>query len=124
LWQETRDPGCKTAVNWVTKTIRRETQRKALEGWETNRSNCEVTHQAIWSIANSLMKRDGPNALTAIHGPFGLKFLPLEKPNAIAVWKISSLHMTCVTNTINDGWKIESKFCFKPRTTLLLPPEE
>jgi hypothetical protein len=25
LWQETRDPTCKTAVNWVTKTIRRTT---------------------------------------------------------------------------------------------------
>jgi hypothetical protein len=22
LWQETRDPACKTAVNWVTKSIR------------------------------------------------------------------------------------------------------
>jgi hypothetical protein len=27
LWQETRDPACKTAVNWVTKAIRRLTRK-------------------------------------------------------------------------------------------------
>jgi hypothetical protein len=31
LWHETRDPVCKTAVNWVVKTIRRMTRKKALE---------------------------------------------------------------------------------------------
>jgi hypothetical protein len=31
LWQETRDPACKTAVNWVTNTIRRIARKKALE---------------------------------------------------------------------------------------------
>jgi hypothetical protein len=30
------------------------------------------------------MKRDGTRAATAIHGPSGLKFLQLEKANAIA----------------------------------------
>jgi hypothetical protein len=30
-WNETRDTACKMAVNWVTKTIRRMTRRKALE---------------------------------------------------------------------------------------------
>jgi hypothetical protein len=33
LWQETRDPGCKTAVNWVSKTITHMTWEKALERW-------------------------------------------------------------------------------------------
>jgi hypothetical protein len=32
LWQETRDPACKTAVNWVTKLIRRITIKKHLNG--------------------------------------------------------------------------------------------
>jgi hypothetical protein len=31
LWHETRDPAYKTAVNWVTKTIRQITRRKTLE---------------------------------------------------------------------------------------------
>jgi hypothetical protein len=31
LWQETRDPACKTALNWVTKSIKRMTRKKALE---------------------------------------------------------------------------------------------
>jgi hypothetical protein len=51
LWQETRDPGCKAAVNWVMKSIRRMTCRKALEQWETKISNTEVTSQALWPIA-------------------------------------------------------------------------
>jgi hypothetical protein len=41
LWQETRDPACKTAVNWVTKSIRWMTSKKALERWETKISNTE-----------------------------------------------------------------------------------
>jgi hypothetical protein len=84
LWHETRDSACKTAVNWVTKTIRRMTRRKALERWESRIGNCEVTPQEIWPIAKSLMKRDGPRAPTAIHGLLGLKFHPLEKANATA----------------------------------------
>jgi hypothetical protein len=35
LWQETRDPGCKTAVNRVSKAIRRMIRKKTLEQWET-----------------------------------------------------------------------------------------
>jgi hypothetical protein len=31
LWQETRNPACKTAVNWVTKSIRRMTHQKTFE---------------------------------------------------------------------------------------------
>jgi hypothetical protein len=84
LWQETRDPACKTAVNWVTKAIRRMSRKKALERWETKISNAEVTPQAIWPIAKSLLKRDGPRAPTAIHGSSGLKIHPSEKANAIA----------------------------------------
>jgi hypothetical protein len=78
LWQETRDPACKTAVNWDTKSIRRMTR------WVTKISNTKVIPQAIWPIAKSPLKRDGPRAPTAIHGPSGLKFHPSEKANAIA----------------------------------------
>jgi hypothetical protein len=84
MWQETRDPACKTAVNWVTKQIRWMSRKKALERWETKIGNCEVAPQSIWPIVKFLLKRDGSRAPTAIHGPLGLKFLPLEKANAIA----------------------------------------
>jgi hypothetical protein len=84
LWHETRDPACKTAVNWVTKTIRRMTRRKAFERWETRIGNCRVIPQAIWPVTMSLMKKDGPKAPTTIHGLLGLKYNPLEKANAIA----------------------------------------
>jgi hypothetical protein len=47
-------------------------------------SNAEAKPQAIWPIAKSLLKRDGPRAPTAIHGALGLKFHPSEKANAIA----------------------------------------
>jgi hypothetical protein len=60
------------------------TWRKALERWETRISTTEVTPQAIWPIAKSLLKRDGPRAPTAIHGTSGHKFHPSEKANAIA----------------------------------------
>jgi hypothetical protein len=84
LWQETRDPACKTAVNWVTKTIRRMTHKKTMERSDTRMGNCEVTPQAIWPIARALLNRDASKAPTAIHGYSGLKFLPYDKANAIA----------------------------------------
>jgi hypothetical protein len=76
LWLKARDPACKSAVNWVTKSIRQMTRKKVLEGWETKIRNTEVTPQAIWPIAKSLLKGDGPLAPAAIHGPSGLKFHP------------------------------------------------
>jgi hypothetical protein len=60
------------------------TRRKAHERWETEVGNCEVTPQALWSIAKSLMKKDGPKAPTAIHGPLGITDHPNEKAKAIA----------------------------------------
>jgi hypothetical protein len=60
------------------------TRRSALERWETKIANTDVTPQAIWPIAKSLMKRDESTKPAAIHGHFGLIFHPLEKGNAIA----------------------------------------
>jgi hypothetical protein len=60
------------------------TRRRALERWETKIANTDVTPQAIWPIAKSLMKRDGAKKPTAIHVPFGLTFHPIEKANANA----------------------------------------
>jgi hypothetical protein len=84
LWQETRDPTCKTAVNWVTKTIRRMTRKKLIEQWDTRLGNCGVTPRAIWPIARALLNRDAPKAPTAIHCYHSLKFLPYEEAKAIA----------------------------------------
>jgi hypothetical protein len=75
----TRDPACKTILNWVAKTIRPITRRKALERYETKEGNYEVTLQALWPVPKSLMKRDGPKALTAVHGPLGITHHPNEK---------------------------------------------
>jgi hypothetical protein len=60
------------------------TRKKALERWEIKISNAEVTPQAIWPIAKSLLKRDGPRAPTTIHVASGLIFHQSEKANAIA----------------------------------------
>jgi hypothetical protein len=84
LWQETRDPASKTALNWVTKIVRRMTQKRLKEQWDTKMGNCEVTPQAMWPMAKAMLNRDAPKAPTVIHGYSGLKFLPLEKVNAIA----------------------------------------
>jgi hypothetical protein len=83
-WHETRDPTCKTALNWVTKTIHRMTRRNATERWEAKTIYSEVTPHAIWPLEESVMKSDSPKAPTIIYGPSGLKFRPLEKANAIA----------------------------------------
>jgi hypothetical protein len=39
LWQETKDPGCKTAYNWVSKAVRRTIRKKTLQQWETKLAN-------------------------------------------------------------------------------------
>jgi hypothetical protein len=86
------------------------THKKALERWETKISNAEVTPHTIWPIAKSLFKRDGPKAPTAIHGASGLKFIPPRKPRQLlTVWKFSSHHMSCVTKTMNGGWRLKFK---------------
>jgi hypothetical protein len=60
------------------------TRRKALKRWETKIANTDVTPHAIWPTAKSLKKRDGPKEPTAIHGPSGITFHPLEEANTIA----------------------------------------
>jgi hypothetical protein len=112
LWHETRDPACKTAVNWVVKTIRRMTRKKELERWETRIANCEATPQALWPIAKSLLKRDGPKAPTAIQA---LNFIRYRKPILLLIaLKICSHPTACVTKTMNGGWRLQSKLCSKP----------
>jgi hypothetical protein len=107
LWQESRDPACKTAVNWVTKTIRRIALKRALERWEIKIENFEVTPQAIWPISKSLTNRGEPKATPSVHGPLGPVFYPIEQANVIA----HSLENLCVTLTMNGGWRLESKLC-------------
>jgi hypothetical protein len=79
-----RNPLCKTAVNWVTRNIRRMVQKGALERWETKLANCEVTPQTIWPIAKSLIKRSGPKAPSAIHGLLGPIFYQIDKASIVA----------------------------------------
>jgi hypothetical protein len=84
LWQETRDPTCKTALNWVTKTIHKMVRRNAIERWETKLSNAETTLHAFWPLVKSLKRGDKIKAPTAIQSPMGLKFLQFEKATVIA----------------------------------------
>jgi hypothetical protein len=77
------DTGC-PAVKWVTENIRRMVRERALERWETKLENCKVTPQEIWPIAKSLTKKSEPKAPSAIHGPLGPLFYPIDKANAIA----------------------------------------
>jgi hypothetical protein len=60
------------------------TSRKTLERWETKVGNCEVTPEALWSIAKSLMKREGQNAPIAVHDPLRITYHPNELINVIA----------------------------------------
>jgi hypothetical protein len=83
LWRETRDPACKTALNWVIKTIRRMTRNKTKERWDTTMCNCEIKPQVIWPTARVLLNGDAPKASKVVHGYSGVKFLPYDKANAI-----------------------------------------
>jgi hypothetical protein len=47
-------------------------------------ANCEVTPQAVRSIAKSLSKRRGSETPSPIHGPLGPIFYPIDKANLIA----------------------------------------
>jgi hypothetical protein len=114
LWQETRDPGCKKTFNWVSKSVRRLTRKKALERWENKLANTELTPPAIWPIAKPLTNRDEPRAPTPIHGLLGLKYHPVDKAIAIAdCLENSSYRITCVKKTMNGRWRLESKLCSK-----------
>jgi hypothetical protein len=64
------------------------TRRKALKWWETKLRNCEVTAHNLCPIAKSPMKRDGPKAPTAVHGPSGITYHPNKKANVIADYYI------------------------------------
>jgi hypothetical protein len=82
--------------------------------WETKIGNAVVKAQSIWHIEKSLLKRDGLREPTANHGASGLQFHTSEKANAIAVWKLSSHNMICVTKTMNSEWRLEFKCYSKP----------
>jgi hypothetical protein len=84
------------------------TCKRALEQWESKIANSEVTPQATWPIAKLLTNRDGPRAPTAIHGPLGIKFHPLEKANTIAdcMEKQCAPHDLCEEN---HKWQVEAR---------------
>jgi hypothetical protein len=90
------------AVNWVVKSVRQMTHRKSHGWWEIEIGNSEVTSQAIWPIAKSLMKTDGPKAPTVIHG-LGLKFHTLEEAIAIAQFT------PCELYDENHKWHVEAR---------------
>jgi hypothetical protein len=108
LWQETRDPGCKKTVIWVSKSIRRMTRKKALERWETKLANTELTPPAIWLITKSLTNRVRPRAPTAIHGLLGLNYNPVDKANATADYLENQFtsHNLCEEN---HEWQVEAR---------------
>jgi hypothetical protein len=114
LWQETRDPGCKKTVNWVSKSIRRMTRKKPLEGSETKLANTELTPPAICLIAKYLTNRDGPRAATTIHGLLGLNYHPVDKANEVAdcLEKQFTPHNLCKENR-DTRRRLQSKLCLK-----------
>jgi hypothetical protein len=49
-----------------------------------NLVNHKVTLQAIWPISKSVIKRGGQKVPSAIHGPLGPIFYPVDKANIVA----------------------------------------
>jgi hypothetical protein len=86
-------------------------RRKALEWWETQIGNSEVSNQVLWLIAKSLNKRNGPKAPTAFPGPLVKTYHPNEEVNAITYrLEIFSRLLTCLTISMNGGLGVEVKF--------------
>jgi hypothetical protein len=55
---------------------------------------------------------DQSNVATVIHGPIGITYHPNENAKVTADCLETSLHLvTCVTETMRDGYRLESKFC-------------
>jgi hypothetical protein len=84
LWQEARDPECKTASRNQSDAYLPPPKKKAPESWETTLVNNKATLQAIWPITKSFINRDGPRAPTAIHSLLSIKCHPSEKANTTA----------------------------------------
>jgi hypothetical protein len=59
-------------------------RKRALGRWETKPALYKVTSQAIWPTAKSLPKRGRPKAQSAIRGPLGPIFYPMDKTNIFA----------------------------------------
>jgi hypothetical protein len=75
------------------------TKKMLKEQWDTKMENCEITPQVIWPMAKTMLNKDAPKFPSMIHGYSSLKFLPLEKANAIADFlKIVSYNMICEEN--------------------------
>jgi hypothetical protein len=90
------------------------TRKKTLQQWETILENTVLTPQAIWPIAKSLTKKEGPRVPTPIHGILGLKYQPEDKANAIAncLENQDTSHDLCDENH-DGGWRLEPKLCSK-----------
>jgi hypothetical protein len=84
------------------------THIKALEQWETKVGNCVVTPQALWAVAKSFMKSDGPNAPTSVHGSLGITYHTNEKANGIAdcLENQFTSHDLCYKN---HEWQMETR---------------
>jgi len=94
------------------------TRRKALEQWETKIGNCEVTTQAVWPIATSLLEWEGLWTATAIHGPIGLKYHPVGKVTAIADCLEKEFTPSGPCDEIRERrWRPELKLCSKLQTS-------
>jgi hypothetical protein len=79
--------------------------------------NTEVTPQAIWTIAKSLLKGDEPRAPNVIHGPLCLIFHPSEKANAIVdCLENQFIHYDLCNENMNGEWRLAFKLCSKPWT--------
>jgi hypothetical protein len=79
-----------------------------LNGGKQKQATVRSLLRVYGPIAKSLLKRDGPRVPTAIHVPLGLKFLSLEKANAIADYLGNQFtpHDLCDEN---HEWRVETR---------------
>jgi hypothetical protein len=85
LWQEIRNPACKTAVNWVTRNksrmVRKEHLKNGKQSWQTAKSHLKQ----YGLMRNPLQKWGELNASSAIHSYLSPIFYRIHKANIIAL---------------------------------------
>jgi hypothetical protein len=95
LWQETSYPACKMAVNLVTKSVRRMTRKRSLEGWETKIANSTSSNMAY-------LRNPSQKGVDQRHHSWSLRSHILSYRQSQRNCRKPLHTMTCVTVTIND----------------------
>ena len=98
LFGITRDPVTKTALNWVTRTIKKKIKKLSNDNWQDTINECNDNIMKLWRISRALTNNPIENGAKIIHGSTGVQYEPDDQANTIA----DTLELQFQPNTIAD----------------------